>query len=157
MAGKAGVSSRAVNLFTGLTTNQIYSVILTFMLFNGYVVGIIVALVSFYLTVRPRLGYVRTASLWHLGAVFWFLMAEVSLVWAAPAEKSFFTQGDTVRAFPDFPLQGFAHGFNHLEAIALGLVFAVIGGLFILVGWFQSRSQRLRRVPAASAEVAQPT
>ena len=78
----------SISGFTGLTTAQIISFFIDFVLFNFYVVLIVIAMVGFYFTSKPRHGVVRTAAIWHFFAVIWMLMAFIGTVWAAPAEKT---------------------------------------------------------------------
>jgi hypothetical protein len=83
-----------MNLFTGMTDRQIISAVLMFALFNLFVICEAGALAAFYISSRPtRGGRVRTGSLLHLAAAILFLIALVSTVWAAPAEKSFVDNG----------------------------------------------------------------
>ena len=78
----------SISGFTGLTTAQIISFFIVFVLFNAYVVLIVIAMVGFYFTSKPRHGVVRTAAIWHFVAVLWMLMAFIGTVWGAPAEKT---------------------------------------------------------------------
>jgi hypothetical protein len=78
----------SISGFTGLTTAQIISFFIDFVLFNAYVVLIVIAMVGFYFTSKPRHGVVRTAAIWHFFAVIWMIMAFIATVWAAPAEKT---------------------------------------------------------------------
>lgn len=89
----AGVSSRAVNLFTGMTDRQIISAVLMFALFNLYVICVAGSLAAFYISSRPVRGRVRTGSAIYLVAGVLFMISLVSTVWAAPAEKSFVDNG----------------------------------------------------------------
>ena len=79
----------SISGFTGLTTAQIISFFIVFVIFNAYVVLMVIALVAFYFTSKPRHGVVRTAAIWHFVAVLWMLMAFIGTVWGAPAEKTF--------------------------------------------------------------------
>lgn len=79
----------AINGFAGLTTAQIVSFFMAFILFNGYVVLEAASLAAFYVTSKPRHGVVRSAAIWHFVAAVFFMLAFVSTVWGAPAEKSF--------------------------------------------------------------------
>jgi hypothetical protein len=78
----------SISGFTGLTTAQIISFFIDFVLFNFYVVLMVIAMVGFYFTSKPRHGVVRTAAIWHFFAVIWMIMAFIGTVWAAPAEKT---------------------------------------------------------------------
>jgi hypothetical protein len=78
----------SISGFTGLTTAQIISFFIDFVIFNGYVVLMVIAMAGFYFTAKPRHGVVRTAAIWHFFAVIWMLMAFIGTVWAAPAEKT---------------------------------------------------------------------
>jgi hypothetical protein len=79
----------SINGFTGLSNPQIISFFIVFVIFNGYVVLEAAALMAFYVTSKPRHGHVRTAAIWHFFASLWFVLAFISTVWSAPAEKTF--------------------------------------------------------------------
>jgi hypothetical protein len=79
----------AINGFNGLSNTQIFSFLFVFILFNGYVVLEAASLLAFYFTSKPRHGRVRTAAIWHFAASLLFILAFISTVWGAPAEKSF--------------------------------------------------------------------
>jgi hypothetical protein len=104
----------SISGFNGLTTAQIISFLLVFVIFNAYVVLIVVAMVALYQTSKPRHGVVRTAAIWHFYAVIWMLMAFIGTVWGAPAEKTFLggtglaTLGIGQRAINEFISMGFA-------------------------------------------------
>jgi hypothetical protein len=104
----------SISGFTGLTTAQIISFLIDFVVFNAFVVLIVIAMVSFYFTSKPRHGTTRTAAIWHFFAVLWMLMAFVATVWSAPAEKTFLggtglaTLGIGQRAINAFIGVGFA-------------------------------------------------
>jgi hypothetical protein len=104
----------SISGFTGLTTAQIISFFIVFVIFNAYVVLTAIALVAFYFTSKPRRGVVRTAAIWHFFAVLWMLFAFVGTVWGAPAEKTFLggtglaTLGIGQRAINEFISMGFA-------------------------------------------------
>ncbi len=104
----------SISGFTGLTTAQIISFLIDFVVFNAFVVLIVIAMVSFYFTSKPRHGTTRTAAIWHFFAVLWMLAAFVATVWSAPAEKTFLvanslaTLGIGQRAINAFIGVGFA-------------------------------------------------
>jgi len=104
----------SISGFTGLTTAQIISFFIDFVLFNAYVVLMVIALVAFYFTSKPRHGLVRTAAIWHFIAVIWMLMAFIGTVWAAPAEKTWLqlntlaNMGISQRGINAFISMGFA-------------------------------------------------
>jgi hypothetical protein len=104
----------SISGFTGLTTAQIISFFLVFLIFNAYVVLIVIAMVALYFTSKPRHGVVRTAAIWHFVAVLLMLMAFIGTVWGAPAEKTFLggtglaTLGIGQRAINEFISMGFA-------------------------------------------------
>jgi len=121
----------SINLFNGMTPAQIVSVIIVFVIFNFYVVLITAALVSFYLTARPRHGRTRTAAIWHFFATLWLMAAFVSTVWGAPAEKTFIGTsasdlGIGIRAILVF----------------VGVGFAGIGAFCMLIGFAQGARQK---------------
>ena len=114
----------SISGFTGLTTAQIISFFIDFVIFNAYVVLIVIAMVGFYFTSKPRHGVVRTAAIWHVIAVLWMLAAFVGTVWGAPAEKTFLggtglgTLGIGQRAINEFISMGFA--FIAVVCMAVG-------------------------------------
>ena len=129
-----------MNLFNGMTDRQILSAILTFLLFNFYVVLMVVALGAFYLSSRPRRGRVRTAPILHFTAALWFLMCFISMVWAAPAEKSFVDADN-----PDINAHDnlFNLHADRFQKVIIGLCFAFVGVLCMLAGaWLGSRQRR---------------
>jgi hypothetical protein len=116
----------SISGFTGLTTAQIISFFIVFVIFNGFVVLMVVAMVAFYFTSKPRHGVVRTAAIWHFIAVLWMLLAFIGTVWGAPAEKTFLggtglgTLGIGQRAINEFIAMGFA--FIAVVCMAIGFV-----------------------------------
>jgi hypothetical protein len=104
----------SISGFTGLTTAQIISFFIVFVIFNAYVVLIVIAMVAFYFTSKPRHGVIRTAAIWHFVAVMWMLLAFIGTVWGAPAEKTFLNPiglanlGIGQRAINEFISMGFA-------------------------------------------------
>jgi amino acid transporter len=123
-----------MNLFSGMTDRQILSAVMTFVLFNGYVVLMVIALASFYVTSRPRRGRVRTAPILHIVAVVWFLMALISTVWAAPAEKSFIDA--------DTPPGDHLFAGERFGKVIIGVGFAFIGVLCVLAGFIAGARQK---------------
>jgi hypothetical protein len=120
-----------MNFFTGMTDRQIISAILMVALFSFYAMLMAASLAAFYISSKPsRGGRVRTAALWHLGGTLWFLMAAVSSVWAAPAEKSFVDANGTMFAGDRF------------TKVIVGLVFMVIGLACMVAGAFGAASQK---------------
>src|SRR4029077_16290138 len=121
----------SISGFTGLTTAQIISFFIVFVLFNFYVVLFVGPLVGFYFPAKPRHGKTRTAAIWHFYAILWMLAAFVATVWGAPAEKTFLggtglaTLGIGQRAINEF--------------ISLG--FAVIAMMCMVVGFLQASRQ----------------
>jgi hypothetical protein len=114
----------SISGFTGLTAAQIISFFIVFVIFNGYVVLTVIAMVGFYFTSKPRHGKIRTAAIWHFVAVLWMLAAFVGTVWGAPAEKTFLggaglaTLGIGQRAINEFISMGFA--FIAVVCMAIG-------------------------------------
>jgi len=121
-----------MNLFAGLTDRGILSFWLMFLLFNLFVVLMAVALAAFYVASRPRRGRVRTAALWHLVAVVWFMLSLISTVWAAPAEKAFIDPTDHEALFRG----------ERFPKVVVGLVFALIGILCMVAGAIVSGRQK---------------
>jgi hypothetical protein len=116
----------SISGFTGLTTAQIISFFVVFVIFNAYVVLMVIAMVAFYFTSKPRHGVIRTAAIWHFIAVIWMLMAFIGTVWGAPAEKTFLggtglaNFGIGQRAINEFISMGFAF----LAVVSMGIGFA---------------------------------
>ena len=108
-----------MNLFQGMTNHEIVSSLLGFLLFNGYVVLLVIALSAFWVTSRPRRGRVRVAALWHIAAAFSIMWSFVSTVWAAPVEKSFLDADQQ-------PLEPFFQGVR-FQKVVIGLAFAALG------------------------------
>jgi len=130
-----------MNLFKGLTPQQILSFVLAFGVFNLFVIMEAAALGAFYLASRPQGGRVRTAAAWHVGAAAWFNMAVVSAVWSAPAEKAF-VNGSKL----------FDFGYERFQKVLIGLAFTGIGVLFMAIGIIKgSRQKRAQRDEALAA------
>ncbi len=126
-----------MNLFKGLTNDQILSFVLAFVLFNGYVVLVAASLASFYVSSRPRrpgggVGVVRTAAVWHFVALLFFMLAVTSTVWAAPAEKAFVSDAGRL----------FDLGDPRFQKILIGLLFAALGVGCMLLGFVGSGRQK---------------
>lgn len=118
-----------------MSTNNIISFVLEFGVFNGFVVLLAISLWAFRVSSRPRQGWVRTASVWHLVGTLWFMLALVSTVWAAPAEKTF-VNGDTL----------FDLGYERFQKVLIGGGFAGVGILCMLIAVvLTSRQQRAMR------------
>ena len=132
-----------MNLFNGMTDRQILSVGLDFLLFNGFVALEAIALAAFYVSSKPRRGRVRTAALWHVVAALWFLMALISTVWAAPAEKAFIDDAS--------PSETLFAG-ERFQKVIIGLGFAAIGIGFMLVGAIHGSRQRREAAQQALLE-----
>jgi hypothetical protein len=124
----------AINGFTGFTNTQIVSFFFMFILFNGYVVLEAASLAAFYVTSKPRHGRVRTAAIWHFIASVFFMLAFVSTVWGAPAEKSFI--GSTS------PPAELGVGTRTI-ALFIGMaIFAAPGVLCMLIGFVVGAHQK---------------
>ena len=135
-----------MNLFTGMTDRQILSALLTFMLFNFFVVLEVIALAAFYVSTRPRRGRVRTAPILYAVAAFWFLMCFISTVWAAPAEKSFLDA--------DTPPGDALFAGARFQKVLIGLGFAAIGILCMLAGAVLGAQQKRAAAQRALLEGA---
>ncbi len=125
--------SAAMNLFSGMSDHEIISTVLTFALFNVFVLLEVLALAAFYVTSRPRRGRVRTASLWYIVAAVVFVLCLITTVWAAPAEKSFIN--------PDAGGEPFLAG-ERFTKVLLGLAFALVGVASMAAGAFGAARQR---------------
>lgn len=124
-----------MNLFAGLTDHEIVSTLLGFLLFNGYVVLLAIALAAFWVSSRPRRGRVGTAPIWHFIAALWVMLSFVSMVWAAPVEKSFLDADGHPLTEPFF--QG-----ARFEKVIIGLCFAAVAVLCMIIGAVQSGKQK---------------
>lgn len=130
-----------MNLFSGMTDHEIVSAILSLLLFNGYVVLMVIALAAFWVTSRPRRGRVRVSAIWHMVAAFWMMWAFMSTVWAAPAEKSFIDASQQ-------PLEPFLQG-ERFQKVIIGLLFAAVAVACMVIG--AVRSGREKRAAAQRA------
>ncbi|MFN2452003.1 MAG: hypothetical protein ABR541_06600 [Candidatus Dormibacteria bacterium] len=136
-----------MNLFKGLTSYQILSFVLTFVLFNGYVVLVAASLASFYVVSKPRRmasgsGVVRTAAVWHVVGLVFFMLAIISTVWAAPAEKSFVSEAGRLFDVSD----------PRFQKILIGVLFAAVGVGSMVVGFVGGgRQKRAAREAAYGA------
>jgi hypothetical protein len=133
----------AINGFTGLTTAQIFSFFMVFILFNGYVVLEAVALAAFYVTSKPRHGHVRTAAMWHFAAGVLVMVAFVTTVWAAPAEKTFVdaSRNDVSLNQPPNIVVG-SFPVTRAEMLFVGIGVAGIAVLCMLIGFIRGAAQK---------------
>ncbi len=122
----------AMNLFNGMTHDQIISAVIMIALFSAFAGLVVIALAAFYVTARPRAGRIRTGAAWHLGALFWFLWANIACVWASPAENSLYSQ--TTK-------QSFDLGYARTQKVMWALGFAAVGCLCLGIGWIVSSGQ----------------
>jgi hypothetical protein len=129
-----------MNLFTGMTNHQVVSSILGFLLFNGYVVLLVISLAAFWVTSRPRRGRVRVSAIWHMVAALWMMLAFISTVWAAPVEKSFIDADQVSEPF----FQGV-----RFQKVIIGLLFAAVAVACMLIG--AVRGGREKRAAAQRA------
>lgn len=127
-----------MNLFTGMTDHEIASSILGFVLFNGYVILLVMSLATFWVTSRPRRGRVRVSALWHMAATMWIMLAFISTVWAAPVEKSFIDADQQ-------PMEPFFQGVR-FQKVEIGLAFAAVGVICMVIG--AVRGGRAKRAAA---------
>lgn len=116
-------SAFAINGFAGLTGAQILSFWLSFILFNGYVVLEATCLATFYFAARPRSGHPNPAAIWYFAAALMVVVAFLSTVWGAPAEKTFLDDSGTYIAVG-----------TRAVKIFIGLGFAAVAVLFLLIG-----------------------
>jgi hypothetical protein len=135
MLASSGSSAFAINGFAGLTGAQQLSFWLAFILFNGYVMLEVVCLASFYFAARPRSGSPNPAAIWYFIASLWVVMAFITTVWAAPAEKAFLDDSGTFIAVGTRTVKVF-----------IGLGFAAIAVMCLLIGVVEtSRRKRTSR------------
>jgi len=129
-----GDNAFAINGFTGMTHNQIVSFFIVGGITTLYCVLIAASFVAFYGATKPRNGGVPRAAIWHMVAMLLFMFSVVTLVWAAPAEKSFF----------DDPTK--------THNIIIGLVIAGVGILCMGFGAMgAAMAKKARRESAVSA------
>ena len=115
----------AINGFGGLSGAQQLSFWFTFILFNGYVVLEVVCLASFWFAARPRHGSPNPAAVFYFLAAIFVMLSFISMVWAAPAEKSFLDDTGTFLAVGARAVKVFIGiGFS---AVAVGLL--LVGAL----------------------------
>jgi hypothetical protein len=122
-AGLQALSFAPMNLFTGMSHDQIVSFFIVFAITGYYVTLIAAALVGFWLASRPTQGRVGTAGIWHILAVVLVCFSVVTLVWGAPAQKSFFNDSERT------------------TNMVIGLVVSAVAILCIGVGTLLGRSQ----------------
>jgi hypothetical protein len=127
-------------MFAGMTNHEIVSFVLGFILFNGYVVLLAITMAVFYASSRPRRGRVRTAAIWHFLAACCVIWSFISLVWAAPVEKSFI---DATQASEPYFTGA------HFEKILIGLGFAAVAVGLMIIGVVQGASQKRAAVEQA--------
>lgn len=131
-------SAFAINGFAGLSGPQQLSFWLAFLLFNGYVVLEVVCLASFYFASRPRGGgRPNPAAVWYFIASLWVVMAFITSVWAAPAEKAFLDDSGSFIAVGTRTMKVF-----------IGLGFAAVAVTCLLIG--AAETARRRRAQRAA-------
>jgi hypothetical protein len=116
-------SAFAINGFAGLTGAQQLSFWFAFILFNGYVMLEVMCLAAFYFASRPRSGGTNAAAIWYFIAALWVVMAFITTVWAAPAEKAFLDDTGTSLAVGTRTIKVF-----------IGLAFAGVAVMCMLIG-----------------------
>lgn len=143
----------AINGFAGMSNPQIVSFFFVFLLFNGYAVLEAASLAAFYLTAKPRHGRVRTAAIWHFFASLLVMVAFISTVWAAPAEKAFVnTAGDslTLQQTPNIQVLGL--GLGRADMLFVGVALAGAAVFCMLIGFVKGgRQKRALREEAYAA------
>jgi len=127
----SGSSAFAINGFAGLTGAQELSFWLAFILFNGYVGLEAVCLASFYFAARPRSGRPNPAAIWYFIGSLWVVMAFITTVWAAPAEKAFLDDSGT----------SIAVGTRTIK-VFIGLGFAAIAVMCLLIGAMETARRK---------------
>jgi uncharacterized membrane protein YidH (DUF202 family) len=129
-----GNNAFAINGFTGMTHDQVVSFFIVGGITTLYGVLIAVSFVAFYGATKPRNGSVPKSAIWHMFAMLLLMFSTVTLVWAAPAEKSFF----------DDP--------TRTNNTIIGLVIAAVAVLCMVFGVIgTSRFKHARREQALSA------
>jgi hypothetical protein len=133
----------SISGFNGLTIAQIISFVIVFVIFNGYVVLMAAALAAFYVTSKPRHGRVRTAAIWHFVATLFVLLAFISTVWGAPAEKSFVDRSAhnlSLDQSANITIGGLSLG--RAGMLFVGMFFAAIAVLCMLIGFVKGAAQK---------------
>jgi hypothetical protein len=121
----------AINGFTGFTISEIISFFIVFVIFNFYAMLMTVALAAFYVTAKPRHGRIRSAAIWHFVASLWVMLAFISTVWGAPAEKGFIQNTGSNLGIGQRAVMLF-----------LGLGFAFVAMVCMSVGFTQGAKQK---------------
>jgi hypothetical protein len=124
-------SAFGINGFAGLTGAQQFSFWMTFLLFNAYVVLEVASLGAFYFASRPRSGRPNPAAIWYFAASLLVVMAFITTVWAAPAEKSFLDDSGTYLAIGTKAIKVF-----------IGLGIAALAVLCLLAGALVTSSRK---------------
>jgi hypothetical protein len=123
MLADSSGSAFAINGFAGLTGAQQLSFWFAFILFNGYVMLEVMCLAAFYFASRPRSGGTNPAAIWYFIAALWVVMAFITTVWAAPAEKAFLDDTGTSLAVGTRTVKVF-----------IGIAFAGVAVTCMLIG-----------------------
>jgi len=131
MVAAAGNNAFAWNGFGGFSITEIFSFFMIFIIFNFYVTLMAAALAAFYVTAKPRHGRVRTAAVWHFIAAIWVMLAFITTVWAAPAEKSFLQDTGTAVGIGQHAVKAF-----------IGLGFAAVAIACMMIGFAQGARQK---------------
>ncbi len=121
----------AINGFGGMPVTEIFSFFMMFIIFNFYAMLMAASLAAFYVTSKPRHGRVRRAAIWHFIALLWVMLAFITTVWAAPAEKSFIANSGTSVALGDRAHNAF-----------FGFGFAFIAIACMMIGFMQGTRER---------------
>jgi hypothetical protein len=133
----------AINGFGGLTNPEIVSFFITFVIFNFYVVLMAASLAAFFVTAKSRHGRIRTAAVWHFVAAIWVMLAFISTVWGAPAEKAFTDvtgHNLSLNQAANITLGGLSLG--RAGMLFVGFFFALIAILCMLIGLVRGAQQR---------------
>lgn len=124
-------SAFAINGFAGLTGAQQLSFWLAFVLFNMYVVLEVACLAAFYFAARPRHGAPNRAAIWYFIGALFVVLAFITTVWAAPAEKSFLDDTGTYLAVG-----------TKAAKVFIGLAFAAVAVFCLLIGYVDTGRRR---------------
>ena len=90
-----------------------------------------VCLASFYFAARPRSGRPNPAAIWYFIGSLWVVMAFITTVWAAPAEKAFLDDSGT----------SIAVGTRTIK-VFIGLGFAAIAVMCLLIGAMETARRK---------------
>ena len=132
----------AINGFNGMHNPQIVSFFFVFVIFNFYAVLMAVALVSFYVTSKPRHGRVRSAAIWHFWAACVLILSFITTVWGAPAEKSFTNADGSALSFNQPATNILGLNLGRSAMMFVGIFLALVAINLMLYGFVEGARQK---------------